>query len=100
MRGGRGADGGPVRAADPQRRPLPELHSLCGATFALLLNLAVFLNVMGQLCPPAELSAAPAYVLLCVARVGPTRLGVAMQCCLTAVALGAVPRKACFGYLS
>ena len=76
-----------------QQRSLPEWLSLCGATFALLLNLAVFLNVMGQLCPPAELSAAPAYVLLCdvcVARVGPTRLGVAIQCCLTAIALGAV----------
>ena len=74
----------------PQRRPLPEWLSLCGATFALLLSLAVFINVMGQLCPQAELSAAPAYVLLCVARVGPTRLGVAIQCCLTAIALGAV----------
>ena len=44
-------------------RPLPIWLSLCWATLVLLMNLTVFLNVMGQMCPPAELSVVPAYVL-------------------------------------
>ena len=106
---------GVVALRTPQRRALPEGLSRCRATFALLLNLVsstpwascarrpsvphVVHHALHEAHRPRGRARgaaggggrrAPAYVLPCAARAGPTRLGAVLRCCLAAIALGAV----------
>jgi hypothetical protein len=63
----------------------PAWVSLCNATFSLIITLSLVLNLLSQLCPPSgkELSLIPAYVLLCIPQMSPSRAALALQCCLT-----------------
>lgn len=63
----------------------PAWVSLCNATFSLIITLSLVLNLLSQLCPPSgkELSLIPAYVLLCIPQMSPSRAALVLQCCLT-----------------
>ena len=65
---------------DRFRKALP-LVCLANTTFGLVLTMAVLLNIVAQLCPPQgkELALIPVYVLICVARTGPSVLAYSLQ---------------------
>lgn len=69
----------------PCRRAPPPWLGLCNCTFALLVGLALALNVFAQLSPPTgkELALIPTYVMLCIPRVGPSRLALVALAGLT-----------------
>jgi hypothetical protein len=69
----------------------PAWVSLCNATFSLIITLSLVLNLLSQLCPPSgkELSLIPAYVLLCIPQMSPSRAALVLQCCLTLFLLAA-----------
>lgn len=78
-----------VIALLPQR--LPSWLALCNTTFSLVMTLALTLNVLSQLCPPSgrDLCLIPAYVLLCVPRMGPSVQALALQAGAAVLLLGA-----------
>ena len=65
---------------DNRRKALP-LVCLANTTFGLVVTAAVLLNIIAQLCPPQgkELALIPVYVLICVARMGPSMIAYALQ---------------------
>ena len=72
----------------PCRLAPPVWLGLCNSTFSLLMSLSLVLNLLAQLCPPSgkELSLIPAYVLLCIPRIAPSRLALAVLSAITGVA--------------
>jgi hypothetical protein len=65
---------------DKRRKALPFV-CLANTTFGLVVTMAVLLNIIAQLCPPQgkELALIPVYVLICMARVGPSMVAYALQ---------------------
>ena len=59
----------------------PAWVSLCNTTFSLIITLSLVLNLLSQLCPPSgkELSLLPAYILLCIPRMSPSRAALVLQ---------------------
>ena len=69
----------------PSRKALPPWLALCNCTFALLVGLALTLNVFAQLSPPSgkELALIPTYVILCIPRGAPSRLALIALAAMT-----------------
>lgn len=83
------AAAGAAELLSPDRRAPPWL-ALCNATFSLVLTLALTLNLLSQLCPPSgrDLCLIPAYVLMCVPRMGPSGRALALQAGAAVLLLG------------
>jgi hypothetical protein len=64
-----------------KRNKVLPLVCLANTTFGLVVTISVFLNIIAQLCPPQgkELALIPIYVLICVARIGPSMIAYVIQ---------------------
>jgi hypothetical protein len=83
------AAAGAIELISPCRRAPPWL-ALCNTTFSLVVTLALTLNLLSQLCPPSgrDLCLIPAYVLMCVPRMGPSSRALALQAGAAVLLLG------------